>query len=168
MVREKTFREDLYYRLHVIPLHIPPLRNRSVDIVPLALHFLEQFNTMYAKDRQLSREAVEVLENYPWPGNIRELQNVMERLVVTAKSDFIEGTDVLRTLYEGSLQAEHLHESVIQDVIPLKEAVEQVEAELISLSLQKYKTAAEAARALEISEPTMSRKLKKYFPFRKE
>lgn len=162
MVHQKTFREDLYYRLNVIPITIPALRQRQVDIVPLSLHFLDVYNKKYSKEKQLSREAVEVLENYDWPGNIRELQNVIERLVVITRDNFIEGQDVLSALY-GEVSEESTGRVAVHEIMPLKDALEQVETNLLSLALQKYRTAAEAAQVLGISESTISRKIKRRF-----
>jgi transcriptional regulator with PAS, ATPase and Fis domain len=162
MVHQKTFREDLYYRLNVIPITIPALRQRQVDIVPLSLHFLEVYNKRYSKDKQLSREAVEVLENYDWPGNIRELQNVIERLVVITRDNFIEGQDTLSALY-GDVSEKSSGRVAVRELMPLKDALEQVETNLLSLALQKYRTAAEAAQVLGISESTISRKIKRRF-----
>lgn len=95
MVEEGTFRRDLYYRLKVIPIKIPPLRERKVDIVPLVSFFLKKFNDQYNYDKIISSKALKLLINYNWPGNIRELQNEIERLVVTSESQIISGEDVL-------------------------------------------------------------------------
>ncbi|QQS03122.1 MAG: sigma 54-interacting transcriptional regulator [Fibrobacterota bacterium] len=84
MVREKKFREDLYYRLMVVPVHVPPLRNRRSDIVPLVLAFLRTFMARHAKKIAVSREALDFLQQYEWPGNVRELENTLERTVVLA------------------------------------------------------------------------------------
>jgi len=82
MVAEKTFREDLYYRISVIPLHVPPLRERVEDIPLLALHFLQRFSEQMSKPlRGISAEALEALGRYAWPGNVRELENAIERAV---------------------------------------------------------------------------------------
>ncbi|MBN6187850.1 sigma 54-interacting transcriptional regulator [Aneurinibacillus sp. BA2021] len=164
MVQEKTFREDLYYRLHVIPIHLPPLRKRRADIIPLSLHFLELYNQKYSKEKQLAREAIGILEHYDWPGNIRELQNVLERLIVITPHDFIEDHDVLAALY-GDVEKEQTEddasEIAITTIMPLRDALEQVETQLLNLALTRYRTAAEAARALDISEATISRKIKR-------
>ena len=95
MIAQGTFREDLYYRLNVIHLHVPPLRERKEDIPALAEHFLGQFTRQggYAA-RLLSPEAMAGLLEYPWPGNVRELENVIERLVVTGKADTIKVDDL--------------------------------------------------------------------------
>ncbi|NTV83468.1 MAG: sigma 54-interacting transcriptional regulator, partial [Bacteroidales bacterium] len=83
MIKEKSFREDLYYRINVIPIRIPPLRERKDDIVPLLFHFLDLYNKKYDLKKSLSDELVECLLKYDWPGNVRELMNLIERLVVT-------------------------------------------------------------------------------------
>ena len=84
MVREKKFREDLYYRLMVVPIHVPPLRNRRSDVVPLVLSFLRQFMSKHSKKVSVSREALDFMQQYNWPGNVRELENTLERTVVLA------------------------------------------------------------------------------------
>jgi len=87
MVSQKLFRSDLYYRLNVIPIYLPPLRERSEDTHVLANRFLEEFNRKYSFKKVLTPKAVQVLLNYNWPGNVRELRNVIERLVITSTSD---------------------------------------------------------------------------------
>jgi len=91
MVREQRFREDLYYRLKVVPIRVPALRDRREDILPLARHFLEQFNRAFGKGfRALDPEAERILLSYPWPGNIRELRNLFERIVLLNQGDRIQ------------------------------------------------------------------------------
>ncbi|MCP6756497.1 hypothetical protein NL533_33220, partial [Klebsiella pneumoniae] len=78
-----NFREDLFYRLNVIPIHVPPLRERREDVPLLAEHFLKEFTTAYGrKPKDLTEEALRALGEYPWPGNVRELRNLMERIVI--------------------------------------------------------------------------------------
>lgn len=84
MVREKRFREDLYYRLMVVPIHVPPLRSRRSDIVPLVLAFLRTFMAKHGKKVAVSREALDFMQQYTWPGNVRELENTLERTIVLA------------------------------------------------------------------------------------
>jgi two-component system, NtrC family, response regulator AtoC len=91
MVREQRFREDLYYRLKVVPIRVPALRDRREDILPLAKHFLEQFNRAFSKGfRSIDSEAERILLSYPWPGNIRELRNLFERIVLLNQGDRIQ------------------------------------------------------------------------------
>jgi len=95
MVRLRTFREDLYFRLNVVVLHVPPLRERPEDVVPLAQHFLSVQADLYGESaKTLSREACELLRQYPWPGNVRELANVIEHAHVLAAAGLIRPTDL--------------------------------------------------------------------------
>src|SRR5699024_8179909 len=89
LVKEKKFREDLFYRLHVIPIEIPPLRERIEDIPLLAHYFLSKLNKQYGKNFHFSPDALSLLKAYSWPGNVRELQNFVERIVVFADDDLI-------------------------------------------------------------------------------
>lgn len=86
---KRNFREDLYFRLNVIPIYLPPLRERKEDIPLLIDHFLKKFNQEYGKNISISRSAMEKLINYSWPGNVRELENTIERLVI-----LVEGTEI--------------------------------------------------------------------------
>lgn len=89
-IEEKTFREDLYYRLNVIPVKIPPLRERGNDIVLLIEHFLNKYSHINERNKpELTRESLSIMQKYPWPGNVRELENVMERAVLVCNSDLI-------------------------------------------------------------------------------
>jgi Nif-specific regulatory protein len=103
MVRERKFREDLYYRLMVVPVNVPPLRSRKEDILPLASYFFKRFTTKYNKRISLSREVMEFLEGYSWPGNVRELENTIERTVVLAGNEALTIRDipVLNTMVDS-------------------------------------------------------------------
>lgn len=159
MVEEGTFREDLYYRLNVIPLYVPPLRERTEDIAVLAFHFLQQLNEKYDKNFHLTPDAVNVLEFYSWPGNVRELQNIIERLVVSADDQSIDAEFVSQFLSLGyDFQKS---KPVITRVVPLQEALDQVEEQLILLAMKQYKTTTKAAKALGISQSSVSRKYQK-------
>ncbi|WNC12256.1 sigma 54-interacting transcriptional regulator [Brevibacillus brevis] len=160
LVRQGRFREDLYYRLHVIPFEIPPLRKRPADIIPLAIHFCKYFNNMYGMEKVLTREALHALEGYAWPGNVRELQNMVERLIATVRADSIGAQDVLGNLYREECFARESR-TVVLDIMPLKEAVEEVESQLISLALKKYGTASKVAKILGVSPATVSRRMQK-------
>lgn len=159
MVEERTFREDLYYRLNVIPLNIPPLRERIEDISLLAFHFLQQLNDKYNKNFHLTPDAITVLEFYSWPGNVRELQNIVERLVVSAENQIINAEDVNQFLpnsYDFNKS-----KPVISKVMPLQEAIDHVEEQLILLAMKQYKTTTKAAQVLGISQSSVSRKYQK-------
>ncbi|WP_042353803.1 sigma 54-interacting transcriptional regulator [Bacillus rubiinfantis] len=159
MVEEGTFREDLYYRLNVIPIQIPPLRERPEDISLLAFHFLQQLNEKYHRNYHLTPDAVNVLEFYSWPGNVRELQNIIERLVVTADHPAIDAEFVSQFLSLGYENKKM--KPVITRVIPLQEALDHVEEQLIMMAMKQYKTTTKAAKALGISQSSVSRKYQK-------
>lgn len=174
LVREGLFREDLYYRLNVLSVLIPPLRQRKEDIQVLANYYLNKFNVLYGCRKYFHFDTVKVFKEYSWPGNVRELQNTIERLVVTHLEDAIRPLDLpphFQDLKTPSAEAK------VRDSVPvqtpsishvdrfgllLKDIVGQVEREVIRSALESHATATEAALALGISQPTMVRKMKKY------
>ncbi|CAH2464841.1 MULTISPECIES: sigma 54-interacting transcriptional regulator [Bacillus] len=159
MVESGTFREDLFYRLNVIPLRVPPLRERMEDVPVLAFHFLQQLNEKYNKNYHLTPDALSLLEFYSWPGNVRELQNMIERLVVSADDPVIEAEFVSKFLTPGYDFKKS--KPVITRVLPLQEALHSVEEQLILLAMKQYKTTTKAAKALGISQSSVSRKYQK-------
>ncbi|PAQ14624.1 Fis family transcriptional regulator [Bacillaceae bacterium SAOS 7] len=159
MVEQGTFREDLFYRLNVIPVHIPPLRERTEDVSVLAFYFLQQLNDKYDKHFHLTPDAVNVLEFYSWPGNVRELQNIIERLVVSSDEPAIDAEFVSQFLSLGYDFKKS--KPIITRVIPLQEALEDVEEQLITLAMKQYKTTTKAAKALGVSQSSVSRKYQK-------
>ena len=157
MIRENLFREDLYYRLNVITINMPPLRERREDIIPMAAYFLEKFNRSYQLDKSISREVYELFTSYRWPGNIRDLENTIERLVLTSEENVItkeQLPDYLKA--EADLVVRNINE------VKLKDAVCEVEKNLITSAYKKYKTTTGVAEALGISQPTAVRKIQKY------
>lgn len=157
-IREGTFREDLYYRLNVISVNIPPLRNRREDIIPLVLHFLERFNAKYKKNLSISAEALLCMENYEWPGNIRQVENFVERLTVTHKRDLLEAED-LPDKIRGDQGKEPEFESQT-----LSQMMDAYEEDIMKRALKQYKTSIAVAKALGIGQTTAARKLRKYIP----
>lgn len=155
MVDRGKFREDLYYRLNVIPIHIPPLRERRADILPLTKLYLEKMNEKYQLNKELDYSLKSFFMSYNWPGNVRELSNLIERLVVTTREDRI---------FLDDLPSEYLNsENYTSDkILSLKEAVENAERKVLSLAAEKYSNTYEIAKALDSSQPTIVRKLKKY------
>jgi transcriptional regulator with PAS, ATPase and Fis domain len=161
MVAAGTFREDLFYRIHVIPLFIPPLRERKEDIEPLVFHFLEYYNEKFLTKKHFSEDAMEMLKAYKWPGNIRQLQNVMERAMVVTADQMITANDLVKILEK---REESQNPVEVHTIIPLHHAVQNTEKQLLQLALLKYKTLTKVAEVLEVSQPTISRlynKLKK-------
>ncbi|PEB42169.1 sigma 54-interacting transcriptional regulator [Bacillus pseudomycoides] len=159
MVEAGTFREDLFYRLNVIPLQVPPLRERMEDVPLLAFHFLQELNEKYNKNYHLTPDALNLLEFYSWPGNVRELQNMIERLVVSADDSVIDAEFVSKFLNPGYDFKKS--KPVITRVLPLQEALYSVEEQLILLAMKQYKTTTKAAKALGISQSSVSRKYQK-------
>ncbi|PFJ97529.1 Fis family transcriptional regulator [Bacillus cereus] len=159
MVESGTFREDLFYRLNVIPLRVPSLRERMEDVPVLAFHFLQQLNEKYNKNYHLTPDALNLLEFYSWPGNVRELQNMIERLVVSADDLVIEAEFVSKFLTPG--YDFNKSKPVITRVLPLQEALHSVEEQLILLAMKQYKTTTKAAKALGISQSSVSSKYQK-------
>jgi PAS domain S-box-containing protein/TyrR family helix-turn-helix protein len=160
MVISKNFRGDLYYRLNVVPIHIPPLKGRRDDIIPLTFYFLKEFNQTYRRKRSLSPEVIEALYKYDFPGNIRELANLIEMLVVIGEEDQIEIRD-LPKIITGSQARTTGYPSFSED-ISLREAMEQFERVIIERTMKKYGSQREVAKVLEVDQATISRKLKKY------
>ena len=162
MVKQGRFREDLYYRLHVVPLYLPPLRERQDDIVPLCHQFLEEFNRRYDYQRHFTPEALEYLLRYPWPGNVRELRNLVERMVVTVEEDRIRPADLPEHILalNGSVSGEGvLQEDPLNDELPLKEASRLFQQRYIRRILRQQGSMKEAARLLGINPSTLYRKL---------
>jgi PAS domain S-box-containing protein len=160
MVREGLFREDLYYRLNVVPVTIPPLRYRKEDIVPLIEHFVNKFNLKYDMNKHFSPEALDMLVAYHWPGNVREVENLVERLMVTTDSNLIETVHIPDYIINSS--GELPGRVYVLGICPLKQAVDEVERQLIMLASQRCKTTYEMASALQVNQSTIVRKIQKY------
>lgn len=157
MVSQGKFREDLYYRLNVLPIKIPPLRDRKKDIPVLAYAFMEKYNRKYCMNKKLSTEAFDILNSYDWPGNIRELENTIERLLITCDKDCIKASHVYNTL--DNLNKKYNIE--VKNIMHLKEATAQVETQLLLKALEEYKTTRKIAQVLGIDQSTVVKKLKK-------
>lgn len=154
MVAKGTFREDLYYRIHVIPLFIPPLRERVEDIEPIVYHFLDYYNERFTSKKYFSEDALEMLKSFEWPGNIRQLQNVTERAMVTSAGQMITANDLVKILDDRKKSQAPVE---VHSIIPLQHAVQDTEKQLLQLALLKYKTLTKVAEVLEVSQPTISR-----------
>lgn len=161
MVRTHQFREDLFYRLHVIPLHIPALRERIEDVEPLVHTFLERFNQKFGTTKYFSEDAMEMFQAYDWPGNVRQLQNVIERAMVVTAGNLITANDLSKIINNRSTRGQLPIQ--VNEIIPLKQAVEMTEAQLIQLAINQYKTITKVAQVLEVSQPTLSRRFQKLF-----
>lgn len=163
MVEAGTFREDLYYRLNIVDIEIPPLRERREDIPFLIEEFLQRHREKSGKDFQISKEIIEVLIEYPWPGNIRELENAVERAVVLCRNDRLSLLDFPREIREPK-EATPPGEVIPFDLDrPLPEQLEEIEKGFIRAALEEtHGQAAAAARKLGISRQSLLYKMNKY------
>ncbi|MFZ7134631.1 MAG: sigma-54 interaction domain-containing protein [Eubacteriales bacterium] len=157
MVKNKLFRQDLYYRLKVVEIEIPSLRERKEDIIPLIYSFLEKFNKKYNFNKEINSDAIEILLEYNWPGNIRELENTVEYLVVISQGNTITKETVPRNIYEY-----HESSSNVSSVSPLKQAVNDLEKKLIQRAFEQYGDIEKVAEALKVHRTTVLRKMKKH------
>ncbi|RLA78015.1 MAG: sigma-54-dependent Fis family transcriptional regulator [Deltaproteobacteria bacterium] len=161
LVRQGRFREDLYYRLNVIPIHIPPLRERKSDIPLLLLHFLKAFNALRGgRVEGFSPEAMNLLMEYDWPGNVRELENLVERLVVLKGEGMVRPEDLPEKIREGELIPSQRGGE--KGTLNLSRAVSEFEKRLIIDALRKANgVKSEAARLLGIKRTTLLEKMKR-------
>jgi DNA-binding NtrC family response regulator len=156
-VKQGDFREDLYYRLNVVPIRLPPLRERRDDIPLLAERFLSEFTARHRRDpKDISLDAMRLLRLYAWPGNIRQLRNLMERLVVTVKDSMIQPEHLPEEIQAGK-------EDVRTMVVTLGTSLDQLEREMIQRTLIEITNHREkAAKLLGISPRTLQYKIKEY------
>lgn len=173
MVRQGEFREDLYYRLNIIPIEIPPLRQRRQDIIPLVNHFLAVIGEKYGIHRTIDSSAMKILESHDWPGNVRQLKNMVERICLLAtqpeitvyivQQELDSNPTIARDL-ENPVQIQNIQEMVI---IPkfsgtLKEQVAAFEKQIIKEALSKYPSIRQAAKSLGCDQSTLVRKIQKF------
>ncbi|MFJ8069726.1 sigma-54 interaction domain-containing protein [Peribacillus sp. NPDC096447] len=157
MVKSGEFREDLFYRLNVIPITIPPLRERREDILALTDLFLTKANEQYKFSKEIDSRLKEYFYQHDWPGNVRELINIVERLVVLTDNQILSINDL-----PEEYQPENRNQPNLNAALTLKEAVERAEKEILTKAAQTYQTTYEIAEALDSSQATIVRKLKKY------
>ncbi len=161
MVEKGTFRLDLYYRLNVIPIHVPAVRERKDCLVPLIRHYIDHFSLINNESRRLSRAAVDALCNYSFPGNVRELMNICERMVVMSETEVIDLVD-LPAQVAGSVKTRLPQEMDWPETVTLQEALETVERNLLTKARERYPSQSRIAEALGVNQSTIARKLKRY------
>lgn len=164
MVNEKTFREDLYYRLNVIPVNIPPLRERKEDISILAKYFTRILGESADKSNlKITQDALKMLQEYSWPGNVRELQNIIERAVIFAEDSIdVEHLLISNKLDSNKSEKVIYNEENIEFPINLPEIIKSVEYEHIIKARKQFNSSREIARALNISHTTVIKRVKEY------
>lgn len=158
LLQNGEFREDLFYRLNVIPIHLPPLRSRPEDVESLLEHYLRLFNRKYGVNKEMSNDLLNKLIAYNWPGNVRELANLIERLVITCRDKIISPRH-LPSEYQQTLP---VTESFSVTEMSLKKALESVEKEMIGNALRTYGSTYKAARVLGMSQSFVAKRAKKY------
>ncbi len=163
MVKRGEFREDLYYRLNVIPLHLPPLRERQQDIMHLTSFFLEkQCRLMGRAPCSISKQALEALEQYSWPGNVRELENLIERMIVLTDAAVITVEDIPAKIIGEKRSGEALSVTMPSQGVDLVATVSRIEQSLISQALESAGgVKARAAALLGINRTTLVEKIKR-------
>lgn len=165
LVEEGKFREDLYYRLNICTINIPPLRERKEDIVALANAFMKKYCKMYGTDKELDESAAERLTAYDWPGNVRELENLVHRLVINVRGHVIAYEDVEDFLNEAiyeNLVIDLKHTLRKKEHMDFNKIIEEQEKQLISYGLRKFGTTRKAAEFLNMTQAQLMRKKQKY------
>lgn len=160
MVSKEMFREDLFYRLNVVTITVPPLRERREDIPALINLFLTRFNDKYKLNKVIAPEVIDVFVEYPWPGNVRELVNVIENIVVLSQEQEITTQHIPTKIFNRLAAEKNIIK--VDGILPLKEAVGLVEEELIKKALKKYGTTRKAASVLKVDQSTIVRKMQKF------
>ena len=161
MVAEGTFRLDLYYRLNVIPIHVPAVRERKDCLVPLIRHYIDHFSNINHQPKRLSRTVIDALLSYSFPGNVRELMNICERLVVMSETEVIDLAD-LPSQIAGSVKVPLAEDMEWPETMTLQQALETVERNLLTKARQRYRSQTRIAEVLGVNQSTIARKLKRY------
>jgi two-component system response regulator AtoC len=161
-VKTNRFRADLFYRINVLSIHLPPLRERREDIPILLNHFIEKFAPRFNKQiKGFSKEATEILLNHEWSGNVRELENAMERAIALTDNEILQAGDLPPYLYQKTGENTRLY--IPQVELSIKKVSRRVEEELIRRALEKTNgNRTRAAKLLEISHRALIYKIKEY------
>ncbi|WP_052342630.1 sigma-54 interaction domain-containing protein [Bacillus sp. EB01] len=157
-VKQGKFREDLYYRLNVLPIEVPPLRERKQDIILLGQYFLNTYSKKYGKNVFISQGGFELLEDYSWPGNVRELQNIIERLVIISENGSVaDQQQISRMIYpDFKKDFSFSKEKSLWDIL------ESVEKQLITDAIKEVGSTRKVAQRLKIDQSTVVKKIKKH------
>lgn len=158
-VEEKKFREDLFYRLNVLPIYISPLRERVEDIPELINHFISQLNAKYKTNKSINSNDLDLLCNYDWPGNVRELRNIVERALLVSTEDVVPRSVWVNLLMQNDASG---GEYSLDEAIDLKESVDEFEKNLLLKYMPMYETSRQFAELMNSDKSTINRKLKKH------
>jgi len=163
-IKEGKFREDLYYRLNVIPIVVPPLRERKDDIIPITIHLLNQINKKYGTLKTISQEVMQRLLEHPWPGNVRQLKNLLERVIILSAGNEIVIEDMPKDFFSEeetvSVNGDFINKLELPGSLP--EEIEKLEQHWIAMALEKGGSIRKAAGLLGMDSSALYRKMKKY------
>ncbi len=162
LVRKRRFRQDLYFRLDMFTLVIPPLRDRPEDVLQLVQTYLRQFNKKHKAGKRISADAFDVLQRYPFPGNVRELKNIIEKAVVMCDENLLDDYLYRSIGRQVSLSCAVPERQVPRAQVNLSEELQKVERDLVAGAMRRSSSTAGLARELGVSQPTAYRKMKKY------
>lgn len=161
MIEEGTFREDLFYRLNVVRIKVPPLRQRIADIAPLSMMFLGQYNKKYNQSKEFTIDVISEFEKYKWPGNVRELKNVIENMITISNNEYLQINDIPWKKENNTVRKIINLIDNCED-LTLIEATEILEKLMLEREKPKYQTTRSLAERMGVDQSTIVRKLKKY------
>ncbi len=161
LVEQKAFRDDLYYRLNIITMKIPPLRERPEDVFELANHFLNYYNRRYKQKKKVNPLALSLLQSYTFPGNVRELKNLIKKAVIMSEGRDIDGT-LLSSIGNEVFEEWSQDIQVNKKIHNLSDVLAALEKEMLKTAMRKCRTTRDMAAFLNISQPSVVRKLKKH------
>lgn len=173
MILDGSFREDLYYRINVVELRLPPLRRRKEDIIPLSFFFLNRFNQKYHQNKKISPTVLQQLQAYEWPGNIRQLKNTIEMMGVLSTGTYLEAPDFIVEVEggpldsDGSQYGEEIKKQIkdndnMESLLKLEDFTDAVEKEYLLKAYRICKTTRKMAEVLGVNHSTIIRKMKKH------
>lgn len=166
LTKKKEFRSDLFYRLNVLPIALPPLRERKKDILPLLNFYLKKLNAQHRKQKALSKKTITILKNYNWPGNIRELENLIERLVILTNHSEISLSDLPKFVLNENNENEDLQ--FVPQGESLSRTLQIIEKNMIEQAYKKHSSIRKTASSLGVTSSLLMRRLQKYNIEKKE
>jgi transcriptional regulator with PAS, ATPase and Fis domain len=166
LIEEKRFRRDLYYRLNVFPIRVPSLDERKAEIPALAEYFMAKYTEKFGIGKTIAEDALTYLKECSWPGNIRELENVIQRLLITSKGDTITALDAMKELHTDLFNkaGAGFEEAPYEEtgILNLEDMVGSFEKNIIQYACEKHGSTRKAAKAIGISQTQLVRKKNKY------
>jgi transcriptional regulator with PAS, ATPase and Fis domain len=160
-VEEGTFRRDLYYRLNVATVTVPPLRERPEDVRPLVEHFLQHYSAKYGKRMAIMDIALAILARHQWPGNVRELQNMVHGLVITHKGAHISPRDLPPHIANERQQEHAYSDAILTGGRPLKQIMGDIEREFLEQAIALHGSVQKVAELFQVDRSTIFRKIQK-------